>query len=132
MIVLMLSCPATYCNVNGSVYSPASVRNVYRSACRTASAWVLIFLRSCAICSSSTQGPSHRRLSDSKSYQDQQQGRPSTAFPIRRAAVCEEADIENGFQKKCRKGARFAPHTAFSAILSEISCLFSLALEFVT
>src|ERR1700675_3139190 len=26
----MLSCPATYCNVNGSVCSPASVRNVCR------------------------------------------------------------------------------------------------------
>src|SRR6266446_1096977 len=49
MVVIMLSCPATYCNVNGSVYSPASVRNMDRSACRTASAWVLIFLRSCAI-----------------------------------------------------------------------------------
>src|SRR5882724_1533340 len=35
----MLSCPATYCNVNGSVYSPASVRKVCRSACRPASAW---------------------------------------------------------------------------------------------
>src|SRR5467141_4273067 len=32
MEVLMLLCPATYCNVNGSVYSPASVRNVCRSA----------------------------------------------------------------------------------------------------
>ena len=41
----MLSCPATYCNVNGSVYSPASVRNVCRSACRPASACVLIFLQ---------------------------------------------------------------------------------------
>jgi hypothetical protein len=45
---------------------------------------------------------------------------------------CEEADIENDFQKKCRKGAKFAAHAAFSAILGEISCLFSLALEFFT
>jgi len=45
---------------------------------------------------------------------------------------CEEAKIENDFQKKCRKGAKFAAHTAFSAILGEISCLFSLALEFFT
>jgi len=45
---------------------------------------------------------------------------------------CEEVDIENDFQKKCRKGAKFAAHTAFSAILGEISCLFSLALEFFT
>jgi len=40
--------------------------------------------------------------------------------------------IENDFQEKCRKGAKFAAHTAFSAILGEISCLFSLALEFFT
>src|SRR6266542_2320926 len=45
---------------------------------------------------------------------------------------CEETKIENDFQKKCRKGAKFAAHTAFSAILGEISCLFSLALEFFT
>jgi hypothetical protein len=45
---------------------------------------------------------------------------------------CEGVDIENDFQKKCRKGAKFAAHTAFSAILGEISCLFSLALEFFT
>ena len=44
----------------------------------------------------------------------------------------EEDEIENDFQKKCRKGAKFAAHTAFSAILGEISCLFSLALEFFT
>jgi hypothetical protein len=44
----------------------------------------------------------------------------------------EEAEIENDFQKKCRRGAKFAAHTAFSAILGEISCLFSLALEFFT
>jgi hypothetical protein len=44
----------------------------------------------------------------------------------------EEVEIENDFQKKCRKGAKFAAHTAFSAILGEISSLFSLALEFFT
>jgi hypothetical protein len=44
----------------------------------------------------------------------------------------EETEIENDFQKKCRKGAKFAAHTAFSAILGEISCLFSLALECFT
>src|SRR5260370_29648733 len=44
----------------------------------------------------------------------------------------EQAEIENDFQKECRKGAEFAAHTAFSAILGEISCLFSLALEFFT
>ena len=44
----------------------------------------------------------------------------------------EEDEIENDFQKKCRKSAKFAAHTAFSAILGEISCLFSLALEFFT
>jgi hypothetical protein len=41
----------------------------------------------------------------------------------------EEAEIENDFQKKCRKDAKFAAH-GISAMLSEISCLFSLALEF--
>src|ERR1019366_7438056 len=45
---------------------------------------------------------------------------------------CDKAEIENDFQKKCRKGAKFAAHTALSAILGEISCLFSLALEFFT
>jgi len=44
----------------------------------------------------------------------------------------DEAEIENDCQKKCRKGAKFAVHTAFSAIIGEISCLFSLALEFFT
>jgi hypothetical protein len=44
----------------------------------------------------------------------------------------EQAEIENDFQKKCRKGAKFAARTAFWAILGEISCLFSLALEFFT
>jgi hypothetical protein len=46
--------------------------------------------------------------------------------------MCEEAEIENDFQKKCRRGAKLAAHTAFWAILGEISCLFSLALEFFT
>jgi hypothetical protein len=46
--------------------------------------------------------------------------------------MCEEAEIENDFQKKCRKGAKFAAHTVFSAILGEISCLFLLALEVFT
>jgi hypothetical protein len=45
---------------------------------------------------------------------------------------CAQGEIENDFQKKCRKGAKFAAHAAFWAILSEISCLFSLALEFFT
>ena len=44
----------------------------------------------------------------------------------------EQVKIESDFQKKCRKGAKFAAHTAFWAILGEISCLFSLALEFFT
>ena len=44
----------------------------------------------------------------------------------------DEAEIENDFQEKCRKGAKFAAHTALWAILGEISCLFSLALEFFT
>jgi hypothetical protein len=48
------------------------------------------------------------------------------------ATSYEEAEIENDFQKKCRKGAKFAAHTAFSAILGEVSCLFSLALVFFT
>ena len=43
-----------------------------------------------------------------------------------------EAEIEHDFQEKCRKGAKFAAHTAFSAMLGEISCLFSLALESFT
>jgi hypothetical protein len=47
-------------------------------------------------------------------------------------AACDEAEIENDFQEKCRKGAKFAAHTAFSATIVEISCLFSLALEFFT
>src|SRR5260370_16159897 len=47
-------------------------------------------------------------------------------------AACDEAEIENDFQEKCKKGAKFAAHTVFSAILGEISCLFSLALEFST
>src|SRR5260370_9873457 len=47
-------------------------------------------------------------------------------------ATCDEAEIENDFQEKCRKGAKFAAHTVFSPILGEISCLFSLALEFFT
>jgi hypothetical protein len=41
-------------------------------------------------------------------------------------------EIENDFQEKCRKGAKVAAQTAFWAILDEISCLFSLALEFFT
>ena len=44
----------------------------------------------------------------------------------------EQVKIESDFQQKCRKGAKFAAHTAFWAILGEISCLFSLALEFFT
>jgi Kef-type K+ transport system membrane component KefB len=48
------------------------------------------------------------------------------------SSTFEETEIENDFQKKCRKGAKFAAPTAFSAILGEISCLFSLALECFT
>ncbi len=33
MLVSMVSCPATYCKVTGSVCLPASVRNVCRSGC---------------------------------------------------------------------------------------------------
>src|SRR6266446_9358298 len=47
-------------------------------------------------------------------------------------APCSAKSVENDFQEKCRKGAKFAAHTAFPAILGEISCLFSLALEFFT
>jgi hypothetical protein len=43
-----------------------------------------------------------------------------------------KAEIENGFHEECRKGAKFAARAAFWAILGEISCLFSLALEFFT
>jgi hypothetical protein len=50
----------------------------------------------------------------------------------RRPVARDEVEIENYFQGRCRKGAKFAAHTAFSAILGEISCLFSLALEFFT
>ena len=59
---------------------------------------------------------------------------PCFSHQLRRSSPtrCEEAEFENDFQKKCRKGAKFAAHTAFSAILGEISCLFSLALEFFT
>jgi hypothetical protein len=39
---------------------------------------------------------------------------------------CEQAEIESDFQKRCRKGAKFAAHTTFWAILGEISCLFSV------
>jgi hypothetical protein len=44
----------------------------------------------------------------------------------------DQAEIGNDFQKKCRKGAKFAAHTSFPAILGDISHLFSLALEFFT
>jgi hypothetical protein len=40
--------------------------------------------------------------------------------------------FENDFQKGCRKGAKFAACTAFWAIIGDVSCLFSLALEFST
>jgi len=46
--------------------------------------------------------------------------------------TCVESEIGNDSLEKCRKGAKFAAHTAFWAILGEISCLFSLALEFFT
>ena len=52
--------------------------------------------------------------------------------PVRIGLPREEAEIESDFQEKCRKGAKFAADTAFSAILGKISCLFSLALEFFT
>jgi len=45
---------------------------------------------------------------------------------------CEQAEIENDFQKSAGGGAKFAAPTAFSAIVGEISSLFSLALEFFT
>jgi len=44
----------------------------------------------------------------------------------------DEPESKKDFQGRCRKGAKFAAHAAFSAILGEISCLFSLALEFFT
>ena len=48
------------------------------------------------------------------------------AFRARRMGLaCDEVETENDFQKKCRKGAKFAAHTAFWTILHEISCLFS-------
>jgi hypothetical protein len=57
---------------------------------------------------------------------------PIDSVLTRRAKQVRRAQIENDFQKKCRKGAKFAAHTAFSARLGEISCLFWLALEFST
>jgi hypothetical protein len=60
-------------------------------------------------------------------------GKPIDAVLKKAGSVaCEEAELENSFQEKCRKGAKFAAHTVFSAILGEISCLFLLALEFFT
>jgi hypothetical protein len=47
-------------------------------------------------------------------------------------SVTTNLNFESDFQERCRKGAKFAAHTAFWAILGEISCLFSLALEFFT
>jgi hypothetical protein len=35
-------------------------------------------------------------------------------------------------RRGCRKGAKFAEYTAFSSIIANVSCLFSLALEFST
>ena len=60
---------------------------------------------------------------------------PANQLDFQKSSACiglprDKAEIENDFQKKCRKGAKFAAHTAFSAILGEISCLFSLALDF--
>jgi hypothetical protein len=41
------------------------------------------------------------------------------AIPVSRflPSSCEQAEIENDFQKKCRKSAKFAALTAFSARL---------------
>jgi hypothetical protein len=36
-----------------------------------------------------------------------------TAFSDRRAKQFQEAEIENDFQQKCRKGSQFAAYTAF-------------------
>ncbi len=56
----MLSWPATYCNVKGSVCSPASVREVCLRPCSPASGWVEILPRRSPIWVSSTQGPRGR------------------------------------------------------------------------
>jgi hypothetical protein len=40
--------------------------------------------------------------------------------------------VENDFQKGYSKGAKSAAYTVFSAIIGDVSCLFSLALEFST
>jgi len=64
--------------------------------------------------------------------------RPTAVTPIdsvlkqKSQAVAREDEVENDFQEKCTKGAKFAAQAAFSAILGEISCLFSLVLEFFT
>jgi hypothetical protein len=39
-------------------------------------------------------------------------------------------ELKKIFKKKCRKGAKFAAHAAFPAVLGKVRCLLSLALEF--
>jgi hypothetical protein len=73
-------------------------------------------------------GVSQTRIHPQTSGRDANRQRSQTGEPC----TFEETEIENDFQKQCRKGAKFAAHTAFSAILGEISCLFSLALECFT
>ena len=53
--------------------------------------------------------------------------RPTAGTPIdsvlkqKSQAVAREDEVENDFQEKCTKGAKFAAQAAFSAILGEIS-----------
>src|ERR1035437_5158405 len=58
IVVLMVSCLAMYCSVKASVYSPASVKNVWRRVRSPVSESVLILSRSRPIWDSKTQGSS--------------------------------------------------------------------------
>ena len=52
--------------------------------------------------------------------------------PLSRDQNRKRSKVESDFQKRCSKGAKFAAYTAFWAIIRDVSCLFSLALEFST
>ena len=58
IVVLMVSCPAMYCSAKASVYSPASVKNVWRRVCSPTSGSIVILSRRVPICDSKTQGSS--------------------------------------------------------------------------
>jgi hypothetical protein len=60
---------------------------------------------------------------------------PRVNCPAKRTdgqALSKKLKLKMSFHKKRGKCAEFAAHTAFSARLGEISCLFSLAVEFFT